>query len=240
MFDPYFRVEVLSRTLDPQTLIWQAMHQDYSELLVADEEPPSEPEAGERVVKHLLAGGRGHWGPVEHPSITFNVGYFPHSVMQQARTHRIGVTFDVQSLRYTGKRICEVARGERDLEEVFYIRPVGEYTDRQGKKYFYPDRERYEDLCICDVAAQRYLNMIKMGYSEEHARGILPFEYRQHFVVTFNMRSLMHFLDLRAKADAQIEIHQLCNMLMPHFDEWAPAVAQWYTKNRLGKARLAP
>ena len=50
----------------------------------------------------------------------------------------------------------------------------------------------------------------------------------------------MHFLDLRAKADAQIEIYQLCNMLMPHFDEWAPAVAQWYTKNRLGKARLAP
>ena len=240
MFDPHFRVEVLSRTLDPQTLIWQAMHQDYSELLVADEEPPSEPEAGERVVKHLLAGGRGHWGPVEHPSITFNVGYFPHSVMQQARTHRIGVTFDVQSLRYTGKRICEVARGERDLEEVFYIRPVGEYTDRQGKRYSYPDRERYEDMCICSNAAQRYLRMIEMGYSEEHARSILPFEYRQHFVVTFNMRSLMHFLDLRAKADAQIEIHQLCNMLMPHFDEWAPAVAQWYTKNRLGKARLAP
>lgn len=240
MFDPFFRVDMLSRTLDPQTLIWQAMHQDYSEQLVADEEPPSEVEAGERVVKHLLAGGRGHWGPVEHPSITFNVGYFPHSVMQQARTHRIGVTFDVQSMRYTGRRICAAASGEIDLEEVFYLRPLGEYSDRQGKKYLYDERQRAKDLQLCDDAANRYSQLIGQNFSEEHARGILPFDYRQHFVVTFNMRSLMHFLDLRAKADAQIEIHQLCNILMPHFYEWAPAVAAWYTKNRLGKARLAP
>ena len=76
MNDSYFRVELLSRTLDPQTLIWQAMHQDYSELLVADEETPSEAKAGEIAIKRLLAGGRGHFGVLEHPSITFSVGYF--------------------------------------------------------------------------------------------------------------------------------------------------------------------
>jgi len=68
----------------------------------------------------------------------------------------------------------------------------------------------------------------------------LPFDYRQHFVVTFNLRSLMHFLDLRGKADAQIEIHQMCQLMMPHFAEWIPPVHDWYTKNRWGKARLAP
>ena len=35
---------------------------------------------------------------LEHPQITFNVGYFPHSMMQQVRTHRVGVSFDVQCL----------------------------------------------------------------------------------------------------------------------------------------------
>ncbi|XDE62527.1 FAD-dependent thymidylate synthase [Arthrospira platensis BEA 1257B] len=58
----------------------------------------SELEAGEIIVKRLLAGERGHYGPLEHPSITFNCGYFPHSVMQQARTHRVGISFDVQCL----------------------------------------------------------------------------------------------------------------------------------------------
>lgn len=240
MNDPYFRVEFLSRTLDPQTLIWQAMHQDYSELLVADEEAPSEAKAGEIAVKRLLAGGRGHFGVLEHPSITFSVGYFPHSVMQQARTHRVGVSFDVQSMRYTGKRIGPAAAGQVNLEEVFYLRPVGEYRDRQGKHYQYTKDQREKDLKLCADAAIRYEELIADGFSEEHARGILPFDYRQHFVVTFNMRSLMHFLDLRAKDDAQLEIHQLCNLLMPHFYKWAPQMCDWYTKNRLGRARLSP
>ena len=240
MTDPYFRVDTLSRTLNPQTLIWQAMHQDYSELCVFDEVPPSEPKAGEIAVKRLLAGGRGHFGVLEHPSITFSVGYFPHSVMQQARTHRVGVSFDVQSMRYTGQRIAAAAAGEIGLEEVFYLRPVGEYSDRQGKRYRYTDWDRERDLKLCSIAADQYRNLLERGFAEEHARGILPFDYRQHFVVTFNARSLMHFLDLRAKDDAQLEIHQLCNLLMPHFHDWAPELCQWYTKNRLGRARLAP
>jgi thymidylate synthase (FAD) len=238
--DPYFCVELLSRTIDPQTLVWQAMHQDYSEHLVATEEQPSEPEAGEIAVRHLLKGGRGHYGPLEGPSITFNVGYFPHSVMQQARTHRVGISFDVQSMRYTGKRISAAATGEVDLEEVFYLRPVGNYTDRKGNKYTYTEQDRLKDLEYCEDAADLYHSRVSRNFAEEHARGLLPFDYRQHFVITFNMRSLMHFLDLRAKANAQYEIHQMCNLLLPHFESWAPEIYSWYTQNRLGRALLAP
>jgi len=240
MMDPYFRVEVLARTLDPQTLIWQAMHQDYSEHYVFDEEPPTETDAGDLVIRHLLKGGRGHYGPLEHPSISFAVGGFPHSVMQQARTHRVGVSFDVQSMRYTGQRICSVAQGQLPLEAAFYLRPVGEYTNRQGKKYSYTKYLRDCDLIACRNAATRYANQISAGMSEEHARGTLPFDYRQNFVVSFSLRALMHFLDLRAKADAQAEIHTMCELLMPHFQAWTPALAAWYSTTRWGKARLAP
>ena len=45
------------------------MHQDYSEDFVFDEEPPNESDAGDLIIKHLLKGGRGHFGPMEHPSI---------------------------------------------------------------------------------------------------------------------------------------------------------------------------
>ena len=240
MNDPYFRVTLLSRTEQPQTLIWQAMHQDYSEQYVAYEDPPCESEAGNIAVKRLLQGGRGHYGPLEHPSITFSVGWFPHSVMQQARTHRVGVSFDVQSMRYTGDRICKAAADRLPLEEVFYLRPVGEYTDRQGKKYAYTANLRAEDVERCYDAAEAYTCKLELGFAEEHARGILPFDYRQHFVVSFNVRSLMHFLDLRAKADAQWEIRQLCELMWPHFQEWAPEIASWYRDHRWGKARLAP
>jgi len=161
-------------------------------------------------------------------------------VMQQARTHRVGVSFDVQSMRYTGDRICKAANGELPLEEVFYLRPVGGYSDRQGKKYHYSAELRQQDLELCQQAAARYRDLLLAGFAEEHARGILPFDYRQHFVVSFSLRAFLHFMDLRAKLDAQQEIRELCDLLWPHLQQWAPEFAHWYEKNRLHKAKLAP
>lgn len=240
--DQHFRVELGVATPSPQRVMYAAMHQDYSEEFVSDEGDrfPSESRAGELCVKRLLQGDRGHWGPLEHPQITLNCGWFPHSVIQQARTHRISISFDCQSSRYTGQRIIDVTTGKRDIEKVFYLRPIGFYSDRQGKRYEYTVEQRQEDLEWCLAACHRYKIRIQQGLSEEHARGLIPFDVRQHWVVSFNARSLMHFLDLRAKSDAQLEIRQLCDLIWPHFEAWMPEIAQWYKTNRWKKARLAP
>ena len=240
--DHRFRVKLITCTPNPQRCVYAAMHTDYSEHFVSDTKDlwPDETEAGNIIVRRLLAGERGHYGPLEHPQITFNVGWFPHSVMQQARTHRVGVSFDVQSMRYTGERICRAANGDINIESVFYLRPIGAYTDRNGKRYDYDGEARNTDLELCKQAALRYLELITKGYAEEHARGILPFDYRQHFIVSFSLRALLHFLDLRAKKDAQDEIRQLCELLWPHLEAWAPEIAHWYKTVRLHRARLAP
>jgi thymidylate synthase (FAD) len=238
--DPRFKVELIAQTPNPQQVIWAAMHQDYSEHFVAHEQRPDETKAGEICVKRLLAGERGHYGPLEHVHIVLNVGWFPHSVMQQARTHRVGVSFDVQSMRYSGQRICDAAEGRLEIEDVFYLRPVGDYADRQGKKYTYTAEHREIDLNTCHLAAERYRDLMAAGFAEEHARGILPFDYRQHFVVSFSLRAFLHFLDLRAKLDAQEEIRALCDLMWPHLQAWVPEIAAWYEKTRLHKARLAP
>lgn len=238
--DKYFRVDVLNCTPNPQKLIWRAMHQCYSENYVPDENCPEEEKAGDLAVKHLLAGNKGHFGCIENPSISFAVGWFPHSVMQQARTHRVGITFDVQSGRYTGNRILDVVSGTRDIEEVFYFRPAGKYHDRQGHKYEYTEEQRKDDIDLCETLCHHYAERINSGFAEEHARDMIPYAIRQHFCVSFNCRSLMHFLDLRHKADAQLEIRQLCDLIYPHFEQWVPAISRWYTEHRKGKARLSP
>lgn len=241
--DERFRVDVISNTPNPQQTIYAAMHQDYSSDLVVEkrESWPSEERCGEIIVKRLLAGERGHYGSLEHPQIVLSCGYFPHNVIQQARTHRVGISFDVQSFRYTSQQILDVATGARDIEDTFYLRPVGHYTDRDGKKYYYSEDLRNNDLLWCMESAKRYYqDVVEHGMSEEHARGKLPFDYRQHFVVSFNCRSLMHFLDLRSKKDAQLEIQILCQLMWSHFQEWVPQIAEWYQRNRLGKAKLSP
>jgi thymidylate synthase (FAD) len=242
--DTLFRVEVLSQTPDPERVIWLAMHQDYSaEYVTAASRVPAN--YGEAVVRHLLEGDRGHYGPLEHPQITFAVGYFPHLVVQQARTHRIGVSFDVQSFRYTGKQLLELGSDPSpdQLEQVFYV-PAnikeGQAKTREGVCPISPEAlgivlEQYRS----QVAAYRRL-VTECGVPPEDARCVLGYGIRQHFVVSFNCRSLMHFLDLRAKADAQREIRELCDLIWPHFEAWCPHIAAWYRKNRWGKARLSP
>lgn len=251
--DKHFRIEVISAMDKPQTAVWAAMHQDYSEGFVWDqrEKFPNETKAGELCVKHLLKGGRGHYGPCEGPSIILNVGGFPHSTMQQLRTHRVGLSFDVQSMRYTGQRIVDLSntiqlkkeKGEsfvEDIEEVFYIRPTGEYADRFGKKYDFTQVQRVNDLLLCGQSAIAYADHIHAGMSEEHARSILCFDFRQNFVLSCNIRSLMHLLDLRWKKDAQLECQWFCDLLFLRFFDWCPQIAEWYSLNRAKKARLSP
>jgi thymidylate synthase (FAD) len=240
--DSRFTVEVLSQTSNPQQTIYAAMHQDYAEEFVASTRDmfPDEEKAGDLVIKHLLGGNRGHFGPIEHPQIVLNVGWFPHSCMQQIRTHRVGISFDVQSFRYSGTRIEAVARGEVEVDEVFYLRPLGSYSNRQGKKYEYNQAQRAEDQQWCLDGAKLYAKRIDQGFSEEHARSLIPFDVRQHWVMSANVRSLMHLMDLRAKDDAQLEAQQMCELIWPHFEAWVPAIAAWYKKNRWAKARLSP
>lgn len=255
--DSLFTVNVIEKTPKPQTLCYTSMHQCYSEHLVSEEKQTlSEAEYGALCVRNLLKGDRGHYSPLEGPAITFNVGYFPHSVMQQIRTHRVGITFSVQSFRYTGERVLELGvLGEQyevskdpnllqplldEANKIFYARPIKDYTDRKGKRYQVTPTDRHNDLMYYVKAAMYYRFKVNCGYSEEHARSIIPFDVRQHWNMSVNIRSLMHVLDLRAKKDAQLECQQLCDLIVPHFQEWVPEIWEWYKDTRYQKARLAP
>lgn len=235
-----FKIKTIAKTPNPQQIIYLAMHQCYSTGWIGGEPIPAEERCGNIIINQLLKGGRGHYGPLEHPQITLSCGWFPHSVMQQARTHRIGISFDCQSLRYTSEHILAVAKGELLPEEIFYLREEGEYCDRHGHSFTYTHELREKHLALLQDACCDYAESVAMGMPPEQARGMIPFDIRQHFVVSFNMRSLMHFLDLRSKADAQLEIQMLCELLLDEFRAWSPAIAAWYEESRWGKARLAP
>lgn len=248
--DPTFRLTRLHAYTLPQTAVWQGLHQDYSATPVDLSNPPPESECGNIAVKALLKGNKGHFGPLEHPQITYNVVNFPHSVMQQARTHRVGVSFDVQSTRYTGQQVVDFINSKPDYSQsidsdrfnrVFYLRPVGFYTDRNGAKYEYTQDMRNQDIISVIELALRYRKrIVEDGLSHEHARLLLPYATRQHFVVSFNLRSLFHFCDLRCKLDAEWEIRTMAGMLFDDCEKWAPEISDWYFNNRLGKARLSP
>jgi thymidylate synthase (FAD) len=54
------------------------------------------------------------------------------------------------------------------------------------------------------------------------------------------MRSLWHFLCVRGNADAQLEIRQLCDMMLEEATPWAPELFAWFKDNLYAKKVMAP
>ena len=69
--------------------------------------------------------------------------------MMQLRTHRVGCTFDYQSMRYTGERIRKVARRELLPEDVFMcvrLAPTG--TARATSMNGLPSKPKKRLPCV--------------------------------------------------------------------------------------------
>ena len=233
-----FKAVAVEGHAKPQTLVYMGLHADYSEDFF-EGTTIDEQRAGELVVQRLLKGNKGHWGPLEHPSLSLMVRA-DHNTMMQLRTHRVGCTFDYQSMRYTGERIRKVARRELLPEDVFYVRPPGTYWDRQGDKYEWTAEQAEETLAMCLSSAIDYDRLREQGASEEHARSVLASGYLQHGLITGSLRFWLHLLDVRAKADAQLEMRQIMNAIELEVHRWVPEIWSWYSTHRYQKAQLAP
>jgi thymidylate synthase (FAD) len=233
-----FRCELIAATEQPQRAIYLALHNDYSEGFNATTNL-SEDRCGEIAVKRLLEGGKGHFEALEHPQLQLLL-QVDHNTAMQLRTHRVGLSFDCQSMRYTGERMIKCAAGEIPLTEVYYIRPPGRYHDRQGDPYNWGEKECALTAEMAMQSVKNYARLRELGASEEHARGVLGTGYYQNCMISGNLRAWLHLLDVRYKADAQLEIRLAMELVAEQLKRWVPEVWAWYATNRLSKARLAP
>jgi thymidylate synthase (FAD) len=240
-----FKIRCLAHTESPQTLVYLALHQDYSSDWVGSDKVllnlPSERRCGEIAVNRLLEGNKGEWGCLEHPQITFSLGFVNHGTWQQLRTHRIGVSFDIQSFRYTYENVIKAANREIPMEEIIFFDKVGVYKDRQGNKTDYTEEMLIQDKCIAASLLCHYKKRVTQdNVPPERARRMLPFDYRQHGVFSANLRSILHVLDLRAKGNAQAEIVAVSELLFEIVSLWCPDIAYYYERTRFKKALLSP
>lgn len=233
--DPYFKVKIVGKTPNPGFASYIAMHTCYAEGNALEDSLALQAKSSDEKLSQLVIDKclkQGHNGIIEGSYINFHVQGFPHSVVVQARTHR-HLEFNVQSQRYTGQRVIQVAEGSLDPEEVFYVRPIGTYHNRQGEKVEYTQEMRDADLAFCVVSADHYRHNRSTGIPEEQARDQLVQGVRQNFTFSGSLRSIFHFINLRGAADAQPEIQTLCYHLKDHLYTWDPVITDWYfTKHK--------
>lgn len=80
------QIALISAYLRPYSLMYKAMHTDYSERTLTKEisegKIPSEEKCGHLIVRKLLKGHRGHYGVLEHCPLVFHLkGINPYSLV---------------------------------------------------------------------------------------------------------------------------------------------------------------
>ena len=247
------QVTVLRSTDEPERLVCQAARGDYydgfvgdtsfSELMKDVEYDESNVSAEEldryenewhcpSVVKEKKRSfiekqlSRGHYGPWEHPQITFAVKGVSRVTMAQITRHR-HMTFDVQSQRYVDFSDTEAITPKSIEDEDHFSRETGNVELEADRE----ELERVYDKTTGN-ALQRYEQLVEKGIPKEDARFVLPVGTPVNMTFSGNARTFMHVFNLRQKASSQWEIRELSNELAKHLKDWAPYTFNWYEQNK--------
>lgn len=118
--------------------------------------------------------------------------------------HRIGVSINAESARYKELK-----------EDKFYV-PEDWPPDLQ--------KELEADLRYAYIRYHHYLEALEArGFerkrAKESSRGVIPYNNQLVLDIGFNFRSFMHFLGLRYKDDAQLEIQQIARDMLKAVQE---------------------
>ena len=245
-------VTLLEATEDPEELICKGARNDYSDEFVGGQsfeatmggvEGETPRDKKETLIGHLL--DHGHFGPFEHPQITFAIEGVSRSCMAQITRHR-HVSFDVQSMRYVA--FDDVDPADVREGEMVVIPPSATDPDWVGRNQQSGtvDEAAVEERAevfrdTIEDAVKSYQKLLDLGMPPEDARFVLPIGTKVNMVMSMNARMLMHVADMRAAADAQWEIRGLTEDLLDIAADWCPVTFDHYEKEMKNrKNRLAP
>jgi len=145
---------------------------------------------------------KGHLSPVEHASATFKISGISRACSHQLVRHRLA-SYSQRSQRYCA---------EEDWEPVI-PGTIIEYgvTD--------------DLLELVDAIKRTYKWYVEeVGIPKEDARMLLPNCTPTEIIVTMNLRSWLHFIDIRATKHAQLEICRVAEAVLARLYNLYPNV----------------
>lgn len=137
---------------------------------------------------------KGHTSTLEHCNYVFFIEGITRACLQEVARHRVGVSLSVESTRYTLKKILN---GEMDIEDVMVPTP-----NMKLNALIYEHMHK-----LCELIEEEGLtnDVAKYGICEN---------YPVCLQMTFNVRSLRHFIALRGSKAAHFEIRELANQFL--------------------------
>jgi thymidylate synthase (FAD) len=193
------KAELIDYTKDPERNVATAARLCYSKKGAAELNKEMSSEQVEKLVRKVV--GMGHTSTLEHTYFFFHVQcsrVTSHQIVRQ----RIGTSYSQRSQRYV-------------TEDNFdYITPPKIKKNEKAYEIFKKKMEELENS---------YLELIDLGIPKEDARFILP-TIKTNIVISYNARSLHHFLRLRTCNRAQWEIRIIARQMLKEVKKVAPVI----------------
>ena len=173
------------------------------------------------LVKYLAK--HAHWSPFEHATFTFEIETSKAIGIQLIR-HR-SFSFQEFSQRY---------QDVNQLDEMFESIELRKQCDdnrQSSTEVFNPELRpgfRASELIdhVLNATSHAYDELIKAGVAREQARFILPLCTSTKIHMTGNVRSWIHFLELRDDEHAQKEIQLVAKEIKSILVGYLPTVAE--------------
>ena len=221
------KVKIIAHTPEPEKVVASAAKLCYSPVGVDEIQENMTQEQIDKFVNKLAS--MGHESPVEHVTFTFAIEGISRVTTHQLVRHRIA-SYSQQSQRYV------------KLEQFEYIVPPEIEKIPAAKKVFIEAMERdqkaydglvnilmeekwrqYEHLKLTEKERKKILNKIEKEAIED-ARYVFPNACETKIVATMNVRTLLHFFNVRCCERAQWEIRDMAAEMLKECKKVAPAL----------------
>lgn len=173
-----------------------------------------------------------HPSPTQFPTIVFHVKA-PLFVLNQWIRHGMYMSANVESGRYT------LARDEYYIPNT--LRKQSK-TNKQASDGILEDLDalrRFQEQCKGLPSRNLYIDLVNKGVSKELARIILQQNTMTEFFVTANLRSWLHFLDLRLRDESQLEIRDYAEVIYESLKYYFPTSIKSFTNHRLNAITIS-
>lgn len=194
----------------------------------------------EKLVSYLVKKNN-HWSPFEHAYLTIEVET-SRGISSQILRHR-SFTFQEFSQRYQDVRTL----GENIFEEV-ELRKSGATNRQSSLEIFdpsiqnifgsgsYKTKASKEILALFKKSEELYSKLLEAGVASECARFVLPLATKSKLYITGNLRSWLHFFNLRSDNHSQKEIRLISEEIENIFKEMFPIVYSAYKETKKKKS----
>jgi thymidylate synthase (FAD) len=153
----------------------------------------------------------GHWSVLEHSIMTVKVSEVSRACTHQLVRHRIGNSYTQESQRYF----------DPITDPDWFIIPPRIQKNRELLKSYIAARKK---------EAEEYKHYRENGIPKEDARFCLPNACKTVITWSFNLSSIIWFLEMRMSKEAQWEIRLLAEKiyeLIMTIPEWAEFLKNW-------------